>query len=81
MSTTSTDEEPDNSKMEKYLKKWRQNAFDAGQFDTAIFVGDKLLALTSQSFQIFLLCKRLLRVVYQGNRRLTQRQMSSSPSR
>lgn len=34
--------------MEAFLRKWRQTAFNAGQFETAIFVGDKLLALTSQ---------------------------------
>lgn len=43
-----TDSPQDRSKMEAHLRKWRQTAFNAGQFDTAIFVGDKLLALTSQ---------------------------------
>lgn len=33
--------------MEAFLRNWRQTAFNAGQFQTAIFVGDKLLALTS----------------------------------
>lgn len=48
----------DHSKMEAFLRKWRQTAFNAGQFQTAIFVGDKLLALTSQFFQCLfhLLC-------------------------
>lgn len=41
--------ETDNSNMEAFLRNWRQTAFNAGQFQTAIFVGDKLLALTSQS--------------------------------
>lgn len=45
---SSTDSLEDGSKMEGFLRKWRQNAFNAGQFETAIFVGDKLLALTSQ---------------------------------
>lgn len=44
----SSDSDTDNSKMEAFLRNWRQNAFNAGQFQTAIFVGDKLLALTSQ---------------------------------
>lgn len=44
----SSDGETDNSKMEAFLRNWRQTAFNAGQFQTAIFVGDKLLALTSQ---------------------------------
>lgn len=44
----STDSEEDNTKMEEFLRNWRQTAFNSGQFETAIFVGDKLLALTSQ---------------------------------
>lgn len=33
--------------METYLRNWRQNALERHQYDAAIFVGDKLLALTS----------------------------------
>lgn len=33
--------------MEKYLKNWRDTALQKNQYDTAAFVGDKLLALTS----------------------------------
>jgi anaphase-promoting complex subunit 6 len=33
--------------MEKFLRDWRQDAFNKHQYDSAIFVGDKLLALTS----------------------------------
>lgn len=33
--------------MEKYLRDWRQEALNRHQYDTAIFVADKLLALTS----------------------------------
>lgn len=44
----SSDGETHNSKMEAFLRNWRQTAFNAGQFQTAIFVGDKLLALTSR---------------------------------
>jgi anaphase-promoting complex subunit 6 len=36
--------------MEKYLRDWRQEALNRHQYDTAIFVADKLLALTSMSF-------------------------------
>lgn len=43
----STESDTDNTKMEAFLRNWRQTAFNAGQFQTAIFVGDKLLALTS----------------------------------
>jgi hypothetical protein len=32
--------------MEKYLREWRQEALNRCQYDTAIFVADKLLALT-----------------------------------
>lgn len=32
--------------MEKYLREWRQEALNRHQYDTAIFVADKLLALT-----------------------------------
>ncbi|KAF1954049.1 anaphase-promoting complex subunit Cut9 [Byssothecium circinans] len=32
--------------MEKYLREWRQEAVNKHQYDTAIFVADKLLALT-----------------------------------
>lgn len=42
----STDSDADNAKVEGFLRNWRQTAFDAGQFQTAIFVGDKLLAMT-----------------------------------
>lgn len=33
--------------MESYLRSWRRSALEKHQYDTAIFVGDKLLALTS----------------------------------
>lgn len=32
--------------MENYLREWRQEALNRCQYDTAIFVADKLLALT-----------------------------------
>lgn len=34
--------------MEKFLRDWRQDALNKAQYDAAIFIGDKLLALTSQ---------------------------------
>ena len=41
--------------MEKFLRDWRQDALNKAQYDAAIFVGDKLLAMTSQSSR---LCSR-----------------------
>jgi len=32
--------------MDKYLREWRQDAVNKHQYDTAIYVADKLLALT-----------------------------------
>lgn len=34
--------------MEKFLRDWRQDALNKHQYESAVFVGDKLLALTSQ---------------------------------
>ena len=48
----SSDSEGDNTKMEEFLRNWRQTAFNSGQFEAAVFVGDKLLALTSQSIPL-----------------------------
>jgi hypothetical protein len=36
--------------MEKFLRDWRQDALNKHQYDSAIFIGDKLLALTSTCF-------------------------------
>lgn len=33
--------------MERYLRSWRQDALNRGQHDSAIYIGDKVLALTS----------------------------------
>lgn len=33
--------------MDKYLRVWRQDALNKGQHDAAIYIGDKVLALTS----------------------------------
>ena len=32
--------------MQKYLREWRQDAINKHQYDTAIYVADKLLALS-----------------------------------
>lgn len=52
-STVSNDSRPKrpkppgmNPKMEEFLKTWRQDALNKHQYDSAIFIGDKLLALT-----------------------------------
>ena len=34
--------------MEKFLRDWRQDALNKAQYESAIFIGDKLLALTSK---------------------------------
>ena len=32
--------------MEPFLREWRQDALNKAQYESAIFIGDKLLALT-----------------------------------
>ena len=34
--------------MDKYLRSWRQDALNKGQHDAAIYIGDKVLALSSE---------------------------------
>lgn len=34
--------------MENFLRNWRQDALNKHQYESAIFIGDKLLALTSK---------------------------------
>lgn len=36
--------------MDKFLREWRQDAVNKHQYETAIFVADKLLALTGMRF-------------------------------
>ena len=43
--------------MEKLLKDWRQDAMNKHQYESAIYIGDKLLALTSR----YKLCLALFR--------------------
>ncbi|KAI9647267.1 anaphase-promoting complex subunit Cut9 [Ciborinia camelliae] len=41
--------------MEKFLRDWRQDAMNKHQYDSAIFIGDKLLAITSTIIPMLLL--------------------------
>ncbi|KAI1532858.1 anaphase-promoting complex subunit Cut9 [Pyrenophora tritici-repentis] len=43
--------------MDKYLREWRQEALNRCQYDTAIFVADKLLALTDDDQDAFWLAQ------------------------
>jgi hypothetical protein len=39
--------------MEKFLRDWRQDALNKHQYDSAIFIGDKLLALTRTALSLY----------------------------
>ncbi|KAJ5050970.1 uncharacterized protein L3040_002837 [Drepanopeziza brunnea f. sp. 'multigermtubi'] len=43
--------------MEKFLRDWRQDALNKHQYDSAIFIGDKLLALTRNDKDAFWLAQ------------------------
>ncbi|KAF2197137.1 TPR-like protein [Delitschia confertaspora ATCC 74209] len=43
--------------MEKFLRNWRQDALNKHQYESAIFIGDKLLALTSDDNDAFWLAQ------------------------
>ncbi|CZS94138.1 related to anaphase control protein cut9 [Rhynchosporium agropyri] len=43
--------------MEKFLREWRQDALNKHQHDSAIFIGDKLLALTQSDKDAFWLAQ------------------------
>ena len=43
--------------MEPFLREWRQDALNKAQYDSAIFVGDKLLALTGADEDAFWLAQ------------------------
>ncbi|KAI9676026.1 MAG: anaphase promoting complex subunit cdc16 [Caeruleum heppii] len=43
--------------MEKFLRDWRQDAANKHQYDSAIFIGDKLLALTNDDKDAFWLAQ------------------------
>jgi anaphase-promoting complex subunit 6 len=34
--------------MQNFLREWRQDALNKAQYESAIFIGDKLLAMTSE---------------------------------
>jgi anaphase-promoting complex subunit 6 len=37
--------------MEKFLRSWRQDALNRGQHDAAVYIGDKVLALSSTPYK------------------------------
>ncbi|AEO62744.1 uncharacterized protein THITE_2040054 [Thermothielavioides terrestris NRRL 8126] len=43
--------------MERFLRDWRQDALNKAQYDAAIFIGDKLLALTKDDKDAFWLAQ------------------------
>ncbi|KAK0661193.1 putative 20S cyclosome subunit [Cercophora samala] len=43
--------------MEKFLRDWRQDAMNKAQYDSAIFIGDKLLAMTKDDNDAFFLAQ------------------------
>ncbi|KAH8882799.1 anaphase-promoting complex subunit cut9 [Thozetella sp. PMI_491] len=43
--------------MEKFLRDWRQDALNKAQYDAAIFVGDKVLAMTNDDNDAFWLAQ------------------------
>ncbi|KEY73366.1 hypothetical protein S7711_01480 [Stachybotrys chartarum IBT 7711] len=43
--------------MEKFLRNWRQDALNKAQYESAIFIGDKLLALTNDDEDAFWLAQ------------------------
>ncbi|ORY71124.1 anaphase-promoting complex subunit cut9 [Pseudomassariella vexata] len=43
--------------MEKFLREWRQDALNKAQYDSAVFIGDKLLALTNDDNDAFWLAQ------------------------
>ncbi|KIV93103.1 hypothetical protein PV10_04344 [Exophiala mesophila] len=53
--------------MDKYLRTWRQDALNKGQHDAAIYIGDKVLALTNNDSDAFWLAQ-----VHFGNNNFTR---------
>ncbi|KAK4178735.1 putative 20S cyclosome subunit [Triangularia setosa] len=43
--------------MEKFLRDWRQDAMNKAQYDSAVFIGDKLLAMTRDDNDAFFLAQ------------------------
>lgn len=52
--------ESEKTAMEQYLREWRQDALNKHQHDSAIFIGDKLLALTNDDKDAFWLAQVLV---------------------
>ncbi|KAL8924411.1 MAG: hypothetical protein Q9172_002713 [Xanthocarpia lactea] len=52
-----SDEENLQKSMQSFLKDWRQDAMNKHQYDSAIFIGDKLLALTNDPNDAFWLAQ------------------------
>ncbi|KAK3327719.1 hypothetical protein B0T19DRAFT_484775 [Cercophora scortea] len=44
-------------RMERFLREWRQDALNKAQYDSAIFIGDKLLAMTKDDNDAFWLAQ------------------------
>lgn len=49
--------------MEHYLRDWREDAARKSQHETAVFVGDKILALTSTHDSTFSLLALLVLLI------------------
>ncbi|KAL9103085.1 MAG: hypothetical protein Q9163_001852, partial [Psora crenata] len=45
------------SSMQKFLKEWRQDAMHKHQYESAIYIGDKLLAITNDPYDAFFLAQ------------------------
>ncbi|KAK1778232.1 hypothetical protein QBC45DRAFT_353765 [Copromyces sp. CBS 386.78] len=43
--------------MERFLREWRQDALNKAQYESAIFIGDKLLAMTNDDNDAFFLAQ------------------------
>ncbi|KAK3403101.1 putative CDC16 protein [Sordaria brevicollis] len=43
--------------MERFLREWRQDALNKAQYESAIFIGDKLLAMTKNDHDAFFLAQ------------------------
>ncbi|KAJ9130291.1 Anaphase-promoting complex subunit cut9 [Pleurostoma richardsiae] len=50
-------EPPSHSKLAQFLREWRQEALNKAQYESAISVGDKLLALTHDDDDVFWLAQ------------------------
>lgn len=46
--------------METFLRAWRKDALDKGQHESAVFIGDKVLALTSEYLWLGYVCELII---------------------